>query len=174
VLDAAGIRSAILVGHSDGASISLIDAGGRRDPRVRGLVLMAPHVFNEDLSVRSIEAARDAYEQGTLRAQLARYHGENVDCAFRGWNRAWLDPGFREWNIEEFLPAIEIPVLLIQGENDEYGTSRQVEAIRDQVAGPVELTMLPDCGHSPHRDQPGATLEAIGRFSADGWVRGFN
>ncbi len=166
VLDAAGIHSAILVGHSDGASIALIHAGGVRDPRVRCLVLMAPHVFNEELSVRSIREAKDAYDSGPLREQLARYHGDNVDGAFRGWNRAWLDPGFLDWNIEEFLPNIRVPCLLIQGEDDQYGTVKQVEAIQRQVAGPVELLMLPDCRHSPQRDQPEKTLEAIERFAA--------
>lgn len=165
LLDAAEIRSTILVGHSDGASIAIVNAGGVRDPRVRGLVLMAPHVFNEELSVNSIREARDAYDNGPLREQLARYHGDNVDCAFRGWNRAWLDPGFLAWNIEEYLPGIEIPCLLIQGEDDQYGTVKQVEAIRQQVAGPVELLMLPDCRHSPQRDQLEKTLSAIARFT---------
>lgn len=165
VLDAAGIRSCVLVGHSDGASIALIHAGGLRDPRVRGLVLMAPHVFNEELSVNSIRAAREAYEHGGLRSQLARWHGDNVDCAFWGWNRAWLDPGFLEWNIEEFLPNIEIPCLVIQGEDDQYGTIGQVEAIQRQVSGPVEVIMLPECRHSVFRDQPEATLQAIRRFT---------
>ncbi|HXH03670.1 MAG TPA: alpha/beta hydrolase [Candidatus Competibacteraceae bacterium] len=164
VLDAAGLKEVILVGHSDGGSIALIHAGGVRDPRVQALALMAPHVFNEELCVGSIRLAKEAYEQGRLRQQLARYHGDNVDCAFWGWNRAWLDPGFWHWNIEEYLPGIAVPVLLIQGENDEYGTLRQVEAIRDRVSGPVEILMLPNCGHSPHRDQPEATLEAITRF----------
>lgn len=165
VLDAAGIRSAILVGHSDGASIALINAGGRSDPRVRGLVLMAPHVFNEELSVRSIRDAREAYESGGLRAQLARWHGDNVDCAFWGWNRAWLDPGFLDWNIEEYLAGIEVPCLVIQGEDDQYGTIKQVEAIERGVAGPVERLMLPDCRHAVYRDQPEATLDAIARFA---------
>lgn len=165
VLDAAGIHDAILVGHSDGASIALINAGGVRDPRVRGLVLMAPHVFNEALSVRSIGEAKEAYENGPLREQLARYHGDNVDGAFLGWNRAWLDPGFLEWNIEGFLPDIQVPCLLIQGEDDQYGTVEQVEAIQRQVSGPPELLMLPACRHSPQRDQPDRTLEAIARFA---------
>ncbi|MDZ7839388.1 MAG: alpha/beta hydrolase [Gammaproteobacteria bacterium] len=164
-LDAAGIQDVILVGHSDGASIALINAGGVRDPRVRGLVLMAPHVFNEELSVRSIREAKEAYENGSLREQLARYHGDNVDSAFLGWNRAWLDPGFLDWNIEEFLRDIQVPCLLIQGEDDQYGTVKQVEAIQRQVSGPTELLMLPACRHSPQRDQPGRTLEAIARFT---------
>lgn len=165
VLDAVGIRSSILVGHSDGASIALIHAGGVRDPRVHGLVLMAPHVFNEELAVRSIRAAKEAYEHGGLREKLERHHGDNVDGAFWGWNRAWLDPGFLDWNIEEFLPHISIPLLVIQGRDDEYGTQRQVHAIREQAAGAVELLMLSDCRHSPHRDQAAVTLEAIRRFA---------
>lgn len=165
VLDAAGIERAILVGHSDGASIAIIHAGGAHDPRVEALVLMAPHVFNEPLSVASIEKARTAYGHG-LRERLERYHGTNVDCAFRGWNDAWLDPGFLDWNIEEYLGGIQIPVLVIQGRDDEYGTMAQVEAIEAQCRGTVERLVLDRCGHSPHRDRTGATLEAIRRFVA--------
>ena len=166
VLDAAGIGRCVLVGHSDGASIAIVHAGGVRDPRVEGLVLMAPHVFNEPLSVSSIEKARDAYGQG-LRERLARYHGDNVDCAFRGWNDAWLDPGFLDWNIEEYLPRIAVPVLVIQGRNDEYGTLDQVRAIERQCGGPVETLLLDQCGHSPHRDQADATRDAIAAFAAN-------
>lgn len=115
VLDAAGIRETVLVGHSDGGSIALINAGGLVDARIRGLVLMAPHVFNEQVCVDSIRAAKQAYEEKNLREQLTRYHGDNVDCAFWGWNRVWLDPGFWQWNIEEFLPAIKVPVMVLQG-----------------------------------------------------------
>lgn len=161
VLDAAGVRECVLVGHSDGASIALIHAGGVGDPRVRGLVLLAPHVFNEAVCVASIQQAKTAYETGRLREQLARYHGDNVDCAFWGWNGAWLDPGFWHWNIEEYLAGISVPVLVIQGEDDEYGTVRQVEAIQAQVAGPVEVRLLPACQHSPHRDQPAAVQAAL-------------
>lgn len=164
VLDAAGVRECVLVGHSDGASIALIHAGGVRDPRVRGVVVLAPHVFNEEICVASIQQAKIAYENGRLREQLARYHGENVDGAFWGWNGAWLDPGFWHWNIEEYLPGITVPVLVMQGEDDEYGTVRQVEAIRAQVAGPAEVRLLPACKHSPQRDQPVLTREAIVQF----------
>jgi pimeloyl-ACP methyl ester carboxylesterase len=165
VLDAAGIDDAVLVGHSDGASIALVHAGGA-DPtgRVRGLALLAPHVFCEDLTIRSIEAARDAYEHGDLRERLARHHGASVDNAFRGWNGAWLDPGFRAWSIEEYLPRVRVPVLVIQGEDDEYGTRRQLDAIAAACPGPVETLLLPGCGHSPHRDRPQETLRAIAAF----------
>ncbi|HYW92926.1 MAG TPA: alpha/beta hydrolase [Gammaproteobacteria bacterium] len=167
LLDAAGIRQAVLLGHSDGASIALINAGGVPDPRVIGGILMAPHVFNEDLTVSSIEAAREAYRNSNLRERLARYHGDNVDTAFWGWNEAWLDPGFRAWNIEEYLPDIAIPLVLIQGRQDPYGTAAQIEAIERQAGGEVRTVWLDDCGHSPQRDRPEATLEAVDSFLPD-------
>jgi pimeloyl-ACP methyl ester carboxylesterase len=167
LLDALAIHSAILVGHSDGGSIALVhaalDARSKRR-RIRGVIAEAPHVFVEDVSVASIARAREAYETGDLRDKLARYHGPNVDGAFRGWNDAWLDPGFRSWNIEEYLPDIEAPVLVIQGDDDPYGTRAQVDAIVRQAGGPVETLMLAKCGHAPHRDQPEATLAAMVAF----------
>ena len=164
VLDAAGIDQAILVGHSDGGSIALLAAAAVPD-RVRALVLEAPHVFCEDISVRSIEEARTAYLTGDLRARLARFH-DDVDGAFWGWNRAWLDPGFRAWNIEAVLPRITVPTLVIQGEQDPYGTLAQVDAVERGLAGPVTRCILPDCGHSPHRDRRDAVLDAIATFVA--------
>ncbi len=167
VLDAAGFERAVLVGHSDGASIAIIHAGGAPDrARVAGLILEAPHVFCEDLSVTSIDQARVAYETTDLRARLQRHHGDNVDVAFWGWNRVWLDPAFRHWNIEEYLPRITAPTLVIQGADDEYGTAAQYEAVARQVAGPCEVRVLPRCGHSPHRDQRDASLEAMRAFVA--------
>lgn len=164
LLDAADVRQTILVGHSDGASIALINVGGVQDPRVIGAAIMAPHVFNEQRCVDSIRQAKVAYESGELREGLARYHGANVDVAFWGWNRAWLDPEFWHWNLEEYLPPIEIPLLLIQGKDDQYGTAAQIDAIERQVSGLVATTWLPQCGHSPHRDQPDATLRSIADF----------
>lgn len=164
VLDAAGIDEAILVGHSDGGSISLINAGGVQDPRVKALVLEAAHVFVEDLSIQGIEAAKANYETGKLRDGLARYHGDNVDKAFWGWNDTWLAPEFRDWNIEEYLSGVSVPTLVIQGETDAYGTLRQVDAIVAQVSGPVEKFILPACGHSPHSEKPDDTLGAMARF----------
>ena len=165
LLDALELEEVVLVGHSDGASIALIHAAGA-DPRgrVRAVVAEAPHVLCEELSVASIREARDAYEKGDLRARLARLHGENVDCAFWGWNRAWLDPGFAAWNIEEYLPRIRVPVLVIQGREDQYGTAAQYESIRRRSGGPTEVVLLDRCRHSPHRDQPAATLGAITDF----------
>jgi pimeloyl-ACP methyl ester carboxylesterase len=170
VLAEAGVREAILVGHSDGASIALIFAGsaGRAGtspiPRLRGLILEAPHVFTEPHGLASIAKIGEAYRTTDLRERLARHHGANVDVAFRGWNDVWLSPEFRAWNLEAFLPAIRTPILILQGEDDEYGTWRQVEAIARQSGGPVEALALPACGHSPHRERPDLVLPAMARF----------
>lgn len=166
VLDAVGVSDCVLVGHSDGGSIALIHAGGVRDRRLCGLVLEAPHVFVEDVSVESIRRAGELYRAGPLKSALERHHGGNTECAFRGWNGVWLDPAFRSWNIEEYLPRISVPVLVIQGEEDEYGTLRQVEAIERGCAGPVKSVLLRGCGHSPHRDRPDRTLDEIASFVA--------
>jgi len=149
LLDKLEIVRPILVGHSDGASIALIHAGGADRP-VAGVVAMAPHVVVEDISIASIAAARDAYAATDLRARLARYHAD-VDGAFRGWNDIWLHPDFRAWSIEEYLPRIGCPVLAIQGEDDEYGTMQQLMKIGAAVRD-VDLVKLEDCRHSPHRD----------------------
>jgi pimeloyl-ACP methyl ester carboxylesterase len=156
-----GVARPILVGHSDGGSIALIHAGGTSVP-VAGLILMAPHVMVEEISVTSIAAAKVAYETTDLRAKLGRYHAD-VDAAFWGWNRIWLDPEFLHWNIEEYLPRIACPVLAIQGEDDEYGTMEQLRRIGRAVPD-AELVDLADCRHSPHKDQPEAVLDAITRF----------
>jgi len=161
ILRAAGVGDPILVGHSDGASIALLHAGA--GGKARALILEAPHVFAEEAGLRSIEQMRDQYERGALRERLARWH-RDVDAAFWGWNRPWLDPEFHKWNIEESLPRIAAPMLLVQGENDEYGSAAQLEAIRRGARGPVEIAMLPECGHSPHRDKPEETLRVMSEF----------
>ena len=163
LLAAAGIEDAILVGHSDGASIALLYASDGH-PRLKALVLEAPHVFVEELSLASIARARESYRKGDLRARLLRHHGENVDGAFCGWADAWLDPAFRGWNIEAALPRVRVPTLVIQGEDDEYGSLAQVESIERRLAGPVERLILPHCAHAPHRDQRAATLAAMTAF----------
>jgi len=161
MLDALDVKSPILLGHSDGGSIALIHAGGtRRD--ITALVLMAPHVMVEDISVTSIAQAKVVYETTRLRDKLGKHHA-NVDSAFRGWNDIWLDPAFRAWNIEEYLPGIRCPILAIQGEDDEYGTMEQIERIARQSRD-VDLVKLADCRHSPHRDQPAAVLAAVSEF----------
>jgi pimeloyl-ACP methyl ester carboxylesterase len=161
LLDTLAIERPILVGHSDGGSIALIHAGSAIRP-LAAVVTMAAHVLVEDISVASIAAARIAFETTDLRAKLARYHAD-VDSAFWGWNRIWLDPDFRAWNIEDYLPGIACPVLAIQGEDDEYGTMEQMRRIGAQVRD-VELVELEDCRHSPHKDQPEAVLDVITRF----------
>jgi pimeloyl-ACP methyl ester carboxylesterase len=145
VLREAGVRDFVLVGHSDGASIALVYAGDNPAPGLRGVVAEAPHVFCEDVSVRAISAAKDAFEQGDLREKLRRHHGDNVDGAFWGWNRAW-------------------PLLVIQGKDDEYGTVAQLAAISRQMGGGSKVVLLPDCGHAPHRDQPERALREMTDF----------
>ena len=164
LLDATGVQRAILFGHSDGASIALVHAGTpAARGRVIGLVLEAPHVLCEDVSVESIARARDAYLTGDLRERMARYH-DDVDGAFWGWNRAWLDPAFRAWNLEGYLPTIAAPTLVVQGEDDPYGTLAQVEAVARGVPGGVERRILPRCGHAPHRERPEETLAVATDF----------
>lgn len=162
VLDALSIRDPVLIGHSDGASVSIIYAGSGLQ-RVRGLVLMAPHVFVEDITVAAIAQAKTAFETRALAAKLSRYH-EDAAGAFRGWSDIWLHPDFRSWNIEACLPRITVPALLIQGEDDQYGTMAQIEALERQLGGPVETAVLARCAHSPHVDQTEGTLAAIAEF----------
>jgi pimeloyl-ACP methyl ester carboxylesterase len=164
VLRAAAIAEHILVGHSDGASISIIYAGGNAGDGLRGLVLLAPHVFVEPLNLRSIAKARDAFERGDLASRLKRWHGANTTYAFSRWNDSWLAPEFARWNIEEYLPRIRVPILVIQGQSDEYGSNAQIEAIERQAGGKVRSVLLPECGHSPQLDQPQATLNEIVSF----------
>lgn len=166
LLKAAAIDDVILVGHSDGASIATIYAGGPFGANVRGLVLMAPHFFVEDVSIASIQTARQIYEAGDLKAGLERYHGINTNEAFHGWNGAWLDPQFRHWNITTSLASVSAPVLGLQGADDEYGTAAQLDALNEHCKGHVETAMLKNCGHAPHRDQPEMSLELIGKFVA--------
>jgi pimeloyl-ACP methyl ester carboxylesterase len=155
------IENPILVGHSDGASIALIYAGAH--DRVRALVLLAPHVFVEELSVASIAQAKRSFETTNLAEKLGRHH-RDAARTFWGWNDIWLHPDFRQWNIEEYLPRITCSILAIQGVEDQYGTMAQVQAIARQSGGPVEILTFDECRHSPQRDQPDATLAAIARF----------
>jgi pimeloyl-ACP methyl ester carboxylesterase len=163
VLDAIGFREGLLVGHSDGASIAAIYQGSIADPRVRGLTLIAPHFFVEDMTLVEIAKARDAYRTG-LREKLARWH-KDVDAAFLGWNGVWLDPEFRKWNIQKYLETIRVPVQVIQGVDDQYGTVAQVEAAKAGCPAPVDVVMLGGAHHAPHREAADATREAIAGFA---------
>lgn len=166
VLDAIDFKRGVLLGHSDGASIAAIYAGENADGRIGGLVLMAPHLFAEAMGLASIAEAGHAYESSDLRAKLAKYHA-HADGAFHGWNDAWLDPGFKAWNIEDRVGRWRVPALVIQGAEDQYGTLKQVRAIEARSPTPVQSLILEACRHSPHFDQPQATLEAIVRFCAN-------
>jgi len=163
VLERTCVVDPVLVGHSDGASIAIIYAGSDAGPRPRALLLEAPHVFTEPHGLAGIAAIRETYATTGLRERLARHH-RHVDVAFRGWNDVWLDPDFRAWNIEAYLPRIAAPVLVVQGEDDEYGTWAQVDAIRAGTGGRVEVLAVPACGHAPHREHPDVVLAAMARF----------
>ena len=164
-LEAMGFERGILLGHSVGASIAAIYAGEYADERINGLVLMAPHLFTEEMGLASIADAGHAYESSDLRAKLAKYHA-HVDCAFRGWNDAWLDPGFKAWNIEDSVSRWRVPALVIQGADDQYGTLKQVRAVEARSPTPVRSLILEACRHSPQFDQPEATLKSIIDFCA--------
>lgn len=163
VLDEIGFQRGALLGHSDGASIAAIYGGGVQDHRIRGLVLMAPHFFTEPLGLASIEDAGRLYESSDLRKRLAKYH-EDVDGAFLGWKDAWLHPEFKDWDITEPLAYLRMPVLVIQGEDDQYGTRAQVDAVMDDVYSPVDVEMVSNCRHSPHIDQPEHTVEIVAEY----------
>ncbi len=148
-----------LFGHSDGGSIALLYASKLKPA---GIVVVAPHIVVEEVSITSIKKAREAYACTDLRTRLARHHAD-PDSAFRGWNDVWLSPAFRAWNIEAQLDAITCPVLAVQGEDDEYGTLEQIRGIARQVPH-TEALVIPHCAHSPHRDQPETLSRAAGRF----------
>jgi len=163
------IEQPILLGHSDGASIAIIFAGSGSSSAAsihphqpRALILEAPHVFVEDFGLRSIANIRTLFESTDLPKKLARYH-DHPEEVFRGWNNIWLDPKFRQWNIEKYLAPITCPVLVIQGENDKYGTQAQIQSIQRQIPA-TQALILPDCGHNPHSDHPSQTLETIAKF----------
>jgi pimeloyl-ACP methyl ester carboxylesterase len=156
-----GIERPVLLGHSDGGSIALIFAG-TFPLRTRALILEAPHVFTEDIGLASIAKAGASYRTNRLQEKLSRYH-DDADSTFWGWNRIWLDPEFRAWNIERYLSRIACPILILQGEQDEYGTVAQLEAIQ-RGTHDAEIVLLPKCGHAPHRDQEQQTLDSIVKF----------
>jgi pimeloyl-ACP methyl ester carboxylesterase len=163
LLDTIGFRDGLLVGHSDGASIAALYAGGHQDHRLYGVVLIAPHVIVEDVSVESIAAIKTAYETTELKSKLARWHND-VDNAFYGWNDAWLDPAFRDWDIGAALETITVPVQVVQGDQDVYGSLRQVEIARERCACPLELQVMRGIGHIPQREAPETTTRIVAEF----------
>jgi pimeloyl-ACP methyl ester carboxylesterase len=150
-----------LFGHSDGGSIALLYAS-QTGAQLTGAVVLAPHIMVEDMSVDSIEQARIAYQTTDLKQRLAKYH-QDPDSAFWGWNNIWLQPAFRDWSIENELPAIRCPLLAVQGVDDEYGSMAQIRGIAQRVPG-TQLLELTACGHSPHRDQPQTVIDATAQF----------
>jgi pimeloyl-ACP methyl ester carboxylesterase len=164
VLDAIELRRGILLGHSDGASIAAIYAGSVADHRVHGLVLLAPHFFTEEFGIAEIRRMRDSYRTTDLRTKLGKWH-RNPDNAFESWSGPWLDPAFRKWEITEELAYIRVPILIVQGEDDQYGTLRQIEVAKEECYCPVDAVILPGTRHVPHREAPDATMAAIVEFT---------
>lgn len=160
LLSTLNIQKPWLFGHSDGASIALLFASMFPD-EVTGLILLAPHVFVEDITIKSIEQAREAYLHTDLKSKLAQYHAD-PDSAFWGWNNIWLNPEFRYWNIEQELATVNCPTLVVQGLDDEYGTLAQIEHIGAAI--PAKKLVLPQCKHSPHSDQPELLLAEVKNF----------
>jgi pimeloyl-ACP methyl ester carboxylesterase len=164
VLEVTGIRQCILIGHSDGASIAIIYAGGTTAKPLLGIITEAPHVFFEKRTMLGIQKAKKSYQGGDLRKKLEKYHGSNTECAFWGWNDTWLHPDFLKWDIQEYLPGIKVPMLVIQGEDDEYGTGAQVKAIERYAGAGAETVILPGCGHAPHLEQETAAFKVMTDF----------
>ena len=165
VLEAIGFRRGVLLGYSDGGSIAAIYVGSNQDHRVLGLVLIAAHFFMEDVGLAEIRRARESYERGELRERFARWHAD-PDGAFWSWCQPWLEPGMAKWNITEELAYIRVPILIVQGEQDQFGTVRQIEVAQEECYCPVEVALLPNARHAPHREAPAATLAAISDFVA--------
>jgi pimeloyl-ACP methyl ester carboxylesterase len=163
VLDAIGFQRGILLGHSDGGSIAAIYAGSVQDHRVRGLVLEAPHFFVEEMGLAEIRRAREAFTAGTFREKLMRWHAD-VDRAFRSWSEPWLNPEFPKWDITEELAYIRVPILIVQGDQDQYGTLRQLAVAQEECFCPVETAVLPGIRHVPHREAPELTLTTMAGF----------
>ncbi|APX12696.1 alpha/beta fold hydrolase [Tateyamaria omphalii] len=163
LLDALSVQSAVLLGHSDGATIAAIYAGSVSDMRVRGLVLIAPHFFTEPEGLEAIRAAKTAYEDGDLKERLTRHH-DHPDVAFYGWHDAWTDPGFADWNVGDAIDHWRIPALVVQGAEDAYGTLAQVREVEERAYSPVEALIVDGAGHAPQQDAPEVVTPAIAAF----------
>ncbi|HVO83918.1 MAG TPA: alpha/beta hydrolase [Syntrophobacteria bacterium] len=163
VLQECGVKEAILIGHSDGGTIALL-YGARYRQGLRAIITEAAHVFVEEVTLVGIRETVKQYQSGDLKERLSRYHDDNTETLFRAWADTWLDPGFRDWNVESYLPQVMSPLLVIQGEDDEYATRAQVDAIVGQVSGPVRPLLVPRCGHTPHREAQDLVLQEMAAF----------
>jgi pimeloyl-ACP methyl ester carboxylesterase len=164
LLDAIDFRHGLLVGHSDGASIAAIYAGSVQDHRMHGLVLMAPHFIVEDVTMKAITAVRNSYDTTDVRTRFQRWHAD-ADATVRGWSDVWLNNDTTPWDLREDLAYIRVPMLIVQGEDDDYGTVRQIEIAQEECYCPVEVLLMPGVKHVPHREAPEATLSAIADFA---------
>ena len=167
LLNECRINDAVLIGHSDGGTIALLAAASDTHS-VSAVITEAAHIFVEDITIEGIRQAVKAFETATLKEKLARYHKENTETVFYRWANRWLSPEFYHWNIEEYLPMISCPVLVLQGEDDQYGTPAQAEGIASQVAGSGSARLIPGCGHVPHFQAKDIVLKEMTEF-----IRGF-
>ncbi len=163
VLNELSLKKFLLLGHSDGASISALYAGNIEDHRLLGIILLAPHFFAEDICIASIEEATISFNEGGLKEKLEKYH-INASYCFTGWSQTWLDPSFRSWDITDCIDYFRVPVLAIQGEDDQYGTMRQLDEIAARCYSPLIQLRLKNCRHSPQFDQSYKTVSAISSF----------
>ncbi len=163
LIRATGIRNLILYGHSDGASITLL-AAAKYPWHFTGIITEGPHVFVEDLTQKGVREAWKAFQTTRLRERLMQYHGSNTDDLMEAFVKNWLSPQYRSWNIESFLPRITCPLLIIQGEKDEYGTLEQVARIVQSVSVSANQFIIPSIGHTPHKEAPQATHERAVSF----------
>lgn len=157
------IDNAVLIGHSDGGTIALITAASHSN-LVHGIITEAAHIFVEQITIDGIRRTVKAFETTSLKEKFARYHKENTETIFYRWADRWLSPEFQNWNIQDILPKITCPALILQGKDDEYGTAAQVMGIADRVSGPVDVKLIPDCGHVPHFQTKDTVLSEITRF----------
>lgn len=163
ILNAVGMRRAVLMGHSDGATIAAIYAGSVSDQRIRATILMAPHFFTEAAGLAEIAAARTRFETTDMREKMSKYH-RIPEHTFKGWNDAWLDPAFKDWHVGDVIDHFRIPTLAIQGRQDQYGTLAQIYEIETRAYAPVETLLIEDCGHSPHLEQRALVLAGVAEF----------
>lgn len=166
LLEQQTISRSILFGHSDGGSIALLAAALDKNERIAGIISEGAHVFVEELTLVGLREAQQQYETTNLKRRLEKYHGAKTDAMFRAWVDTWLSPRYRDWNIEQFLPSVKCPVLVLQGTDDEYGTAKQVQAIANGTSGFAQIHLIDAGGHSPHKIKTEETLSVSADFIA--------